>query len=213
MSQRIGITQRVEVVAAYGERRDSLDQRWFVLFEQLGLVPVPIPNSLMDVADWCRAMALDGIVLSGGNDLAHLPGGHNVAPERDVSEGALLDYARVECLPVLGVCRGMQAINHYLGGALVPVTGHSGSRHGVQVTDSARVFTDYSGQTVNSYHNWELPADGLGTGLIREVITPEGGVEGYRHDTLPWLGIMWHPEREVPFNQRDFHLIATLFRS
>lgn len=211
--KRIGVTQRVEIVASYGERRDCLDQQWFVLLEHLNLVPVPVPNTLRDTAAWCRTMALDGIILSGGNDLAHLPGGADAAPERDATEAALLDYARAEQLPVLGVCRGMQSLSHYLGGTLVPVTGHAGTRHAVQATDEAQLLRSYGGSTVNSFHDWGVPAHGLGEGLVAEMMAPEGEIEGYRHETLPWLGIMWHPEREKPFNDQDNHLLTTLFRT
>lgn len=212
MKKRIGITQRVEVIASYRERRDCLDQQWFVLLEHLGLTPVPVPNSLADVRGWCSAMALDGLILTGGNDLAHLPCASNTAPERDATETALLDYARAEKMPVLGVCRGMQSINHHLGGSLVPVGNHSGTRHSVEATGAAQALKVYAGQTINSFHDWSLPADGLGDGLVGEILAPEGEVEGFRHGLLPWLGIMWHPERESPFNEQDMNLLKTLFR-
>ncbi|WP_191601020.1 gamma-glutamyl-gamma-aminobutyrate hydrolase family protein [Marinomonas algicola] len=213
MSKRIGITQRVEVTASYGERRDCLDQQWFLLLESLGFLPVPVPNSLMDVSAWCRSMQLDGFILSGGNDLSHLPGAANCAPDRDRTESALLDYASLECLPILGVCRGMQFINHYMGGSLSAVTQHAGTRHLVEPIGHSEVFNAYAGQAVNSFHNWGIPSGKLGNNLVSEIVSPTKEIEAYSHETLPWIGIMWHPEREQPFSKLDTALLTNLFRS
>jgi len=40
----IAVTQRVDVVQAYGERRDALDQRWQEFLRRCELVPLPCPN-------------------------------------------------------------------------------------------------------------------------------------------------------------------------
>ncbi len=41
--KKIGLTQRVEVVASYQERRDCLDQSWINLLLELGYTPIPLP--------------------------------------------------------------------------------------------------------------------------------------------------------------------------
>ena len=64
--KRIGVTQRVELIASYGERRDCLDQQWTVLLESIGFAVTPIPNGLADVIAWVEAWELDGLLLSGG---------------------------------------------------------------------------------------------------------------------------------------------------
>ncbi len=207
---RIGITQRVEVVAAYGERRDCLDQQWQVLFEQLGYQLVPAPNRLRNPAEWAVSQALEGLVLTGGNDLADLPGAGNPAPERDRTEAGLLAWARDKACPVLGVCRGLQLINVWQGGALIRVDGHVASRHALAVSvDTVPGLDD--GMEVNSFHGWGVPEDGLGEALEVLARAPDGSIEALRHETLPWLGIMWHPEREHPFIDNDLRLIRTVF--
>ncbi len=40
----VGVTQRVELVADYGERRDCLDQAWTQFLAACGLLPVLLPN-------------------------------------------------------------------------------------------------------------------------------------------------------------------------
>ena len=43
--RRLALTQRVEVLSARAERRDSLDQRWAAFLDRCGFVPVLLPNS------------------------------------------------------------------------------------------------------------------------------------------------------------------------
>jgi N5-(cytidine 5'-diphosphoramidyl)-L-glutamine hydrolase len=45
----VGVTQRIDVVSEYGEFRDAIDQRLINWLINLGIVPVPIPNSLIVV--------------------------------------------------------------------------------------------------------------------------------------------------------------------
>lgn len=209
MSRRIGVTQRVEEIPGYGERRDCLDQQWFVLLERLELDPVPIPNSLADPAAWLVRAELDGVVLSGGNDLVGLPNAARPAPERDRTERVVLEHGAAKALPVLAVCRGLQLINTFLGGWLSPVQGHVASRHLVEPLSDDPIFGSYG--EVNSFHAWGLPPDGLGPGLKATLRAEDGGIEAVCHERLPWIGIMWHPEREQPFTNADLNLITKLF--
>src|SRR5690606_23671811 len=147
-------------------------------------------------------------VLTGGNDLAVLPGADRPAPERDRTERAILDHAAQAGTPVLGVCRGMQMMNDYLGGRLTPVDGHVAVRHPLRMAaDSPFVLPD----EVNSFHNWAVPEDGLGRDLSVLVWAGDGVVEAVWHARLPWLGIMWHPERETPFRTEDLSLFRLMF--
>jgi putative glutamine amidotransferase len=208
---RIGISQRVEVVASYGESRDCLDQQWFRLLESLGYTPVPIPNSLADPKRWLESMGIAGLILSGGNDLSRLPDAANASVERDDTENALLSVAQERNWPVLGVCRGLQIMNVWLGGDLARVSGHAAVRHPVTLVPGADAcFHPY--REVNSFHNWGIAPSGLAADLIPQLVSPEGDVEAYRHVSLPWVGIMWHPERETPFSEQDKQLIHFTFR-
>lgn len=206
---RIAISQRVERVAAYGEQRDCLDQQWYRLLEALGFTPLAVPNTLQDVAGWLGELNVQGVILSGGNDLAQLPGADNTAPTRDATEAQLLSYARQQELPLLGVCRGLQMLNVWLGGELSPVSGHAGTRHALQPAAEDPLLAPF--KEVNSYHNWGIAPAGLAAALTAQLRGGDGYIEAVRHAQLPWLGIMWHPEREQPFCRHDLTLIDALF--
>lgn len=208
---RIGISQRVDTVPAYGERRDCLDQQWFRFLESLGFIPVPVPNRLSNIRRWASEVGLEGVILSGGNDLGSLPGASNVAPERDHTEAELLSWAHAHDIPVIGVCRGLQMMNVWLGGQLVPVSGHTAVRHPVVCTATTdALFRAF--EEVNSFHNWGVSAEGVAESLIPQCLSAEGEVEAFLHHRLAWAGIMWHPEREAPFRDADKHLFTGIFR-
>jgi len=199
--QHIGITQRVDVISSYGERRDALDQQWHQLFRQLGASGLPLPNQATLAPRLFEALALDAIILSGGND----PGD---APERDAMERAALQWAAEQGVPVVGICRGMQMINLYCGGSLQAVDGHVGSRH--PLNERAALLADI--EEVNSYHHFGIRDEGLAAGLQVLARAADGSIEAIRHNTLPWSGLMWHPEREQPLREAEVILLRHLLR-
>jgi putative glutamine amidotransferase len=215
----VAITQRVVPVASRGERRDSLDQRWLPFLQACGLEALPVPNRHPDPVSYVSRLGASGVVLSGGGNFsgslvtfdgrraAAAPSDDDAAPERDETEGALLRAAVERGWPVLGVCRGMQMLNLFHGGRLARISGHAGARHAVVA--SGRFTFDAQ---VNSYHDYGVPLDGLGTGL-RTLASADGHAEAIAHERLPQLGVMWHPERNEPFSERDIALFRELFGS
>jgi N5-(cytidine 5'-diphosphoramidyl)-L-glutamine hydrolase len=211
-NRRIAITQRVELVAAHGERRDCLDQNWTRLLAVLELRPVPVPNELKDPAGWLADLALGGLILSGGNDIAHLPTASRPAPERDRTEAALLAAAAAAKLPVLGVCRGLQLMNLHLGGRLERLAGHVAVRHQLHACEGSALDWPLADlPDVNSFHEWAIPRAALAPMLEAIAVADDDTVEAARHRALPWLGIMWHPEREAAFTAPDLSLLRRHF--
>ncbi|MGF6090695.1 gamma-glutamyl-gamma-aminobutyrate hydrolase family protein [Pseudomonas sp. 18173] len=201
----VAISQRVDVLPERGESRDALDQQMVAFLLAAGCMPVPVPNGLCQqtlgagltddaLQVWLNAVGPQAIVLSGGNDIGQ-------CPARDRTEAVLLEHARSEHLPVLGICRGMQMIAHWSGAELKPVTGHVRVRHRLSGTIAA---------LVNSYHGFSLvdcPDDF--TVMAR---SEDGEIEAIRHVSLPWEGWMWHPEREGVFASHDLLRLKRLFR-
>lgn len=192
----IAITQRVEILSDIQERRDALSQEWALLAQSCGFFPVLLPNHLMLVKEMLERLPIDGILLSGGNNLISYGGD---APERDAIEHYLIDYAIKTKLPLLGVCRGMQLLLDHFHIPLIPVEGHIRVEHCLD-----------DGDIVNSFHSFGTMCCMLP--LVPTQICQDGVVEGVVHDEYPWIrGIMWHPERYHPFRQKDISMIKELF--
>ena len=203
---RIGITQRVEYITAYEEVRDCLDQRWSELMEALEMTMIPIPNSLTNIEEWLDGMKCDAFILTGGNDLAHLPDANNISIERDNTEMSLLKYAQSRSLPVLGVCRGFQVMNVFFDGQLNRLTGNIGTMHTVRISfDGDNKFEE---RDVKCFHEWGISKNTLAKQLSPCALDSEGHIEAARHEKLNWLGIMWHPEREETFHTSDLDIIT-----
>jgi len=192
MRRRVLVSQRCDSVVGRDEIRDALDTNLSALLWDLNFLPVPVTCSIGDHEEYIQALMPDAVVLSGGNNIGQ-------ATKRDRLETALLLHAATYNLPVLGICRGMQMINHHQGGSLTEISGHVAVRHLIfgPLVESSQL-------EVNSYHNFGILGTSLGKDLEVLAWSDDGMVEAIRHQTMPWLGIMWHPERDTPaadFNQ------------
>ena len=181
------------------------------------LVP-PAEDAVPETLD-----ALDGLVLSGGNDLdpgaygaeAH-PETGGVRPERDRAELALLEGALARDMPVLAVCRGSQLLNVARGGDLVQhlpeVVGSERHRerlgvfseHGVRLDGESRLGALLGDRApVKSHHHQGFGR--VGEGLREVAWADDGTLEGVEDPSKRFaLGVLWHPEEEED---------AALFRS
>ena len=192
------------------------------------MVPVMFPAAL-DPADADRLVAtVDGVVLSGGDDVdPSTYGAENTDSKRfstavDRFEVAVLEAARAQVKPVLAICRGLQVVNVALGGTLrQEVTSEAGvhdligddheelnaRRHVVRFEAGSILSGMYgSAETkVNTLHHQGV--DRLGEGLIVEARTDDGLIEAVRWDGDWWmLGVQWHPERLEGDHQRLFEI-------
>ena len=118
-------------------------------------------------------------------------------------DAALLEIAVKNRIPLYGFCRGMQSILSYFGNELVNVDGHVATRHFIE--------TKAEKYEVNSYHNQASLELRKQSGLVIVAKSEDGIIEEIRHETLPIVGTMWHPERECDYVTRDLERINKLF--
>ena len=207
--KRIGLTQRVEIIEPGKERRDCLDQKWVSLLSACGLLSIPLCNGVENIEFYLDTLSLDGLILTGGNDLVAY-GDSGTAPERDKFEFAAINYFSKKGLPVLGVCRGMQVLNVWNGGKLAHIDDHAGSRHKVRILEPGYIYESGTIE-VNSFHNFGITEQNLSESLTAIAISDDGLIEAIVKKTKPQIGVMWHPEREKPIDPRDIHMIENYF--
>lgn len=206
---RIGLTMRIVQAEGYDEPRDALAQDWhgFMQFALPETLWLPIPNLGNDAVEYFQHWHLDGLILTGGNDIGE-------APLRDATESSLISHALSSSLPIVGVCRGLQMLHHHFGGQLraCPPEDHVSSSHQIDFTETFPVPAYRRRQSdVNSYHNLSMLADELPLELALYAQTPENWVESIGIPDKTVIATMWHPEREKPYCDRDRDIMRSAF--
>ena len=157
----------------------------------------------------CNALLLTG----GGNIIPYLYGkpvsiSYDYDAVCDVCEQYLIKQFVKQRKPIIGVCKGMQAINVFFGGTLTSVENHfyteKNARH--KITNLKNSFLlPYFNKTieVNSCHVEKL--DVVAKSLQVCAVSEDGTIEAIKHKTLPIYGVQFHPERMgVYFSNRFF---------
>ena len=126
-----------------------------------------------------------------------LPGGGDIHGKLDAEERAAIRFFVAHRLPILGICRGLQALNVYFGGTLYDfIPNHQASLGDItHLTCATGIMESLLGSSpvVNSNHHQAIR--GLGTDLVACQWAQDGIIEAIQHRTSPILGVQWHPER------------------
>ncbi len=177
-----------------------------------------IENNLQEVTK------CDAIVFTGGVDMETIEKiEYDYAPKefnrvRDLFEMAVLEKALNEKKPILGICRGLQLINVYLGGTLHLDNGEAKNKihrresedkiHPIQVEKNSLFYSIVKQEfgEVNSAHHQSIEI--LGSGLKAVAHTEDGVIEvieSANPEKQFIIAVQWHPERmsdlESPFSK------------
>lgn len=102
----------------------QINRNYAEAVKMAGAVPFIAPYTDIDAVSELVAMA-DAIILTGGHDVNPLVYGEElqkgiqgISNERDAFDLKLIEETIKANKPMLGICRGMQLINAYLGGTL-----------------------------------------------------------------------------------------------
>ncbi len=183
--------------------------------ERAGGVPVIVPLLRPDAVA-ALLDRVDGVCLPGGPDLQPSAYGEEPHPELgpteprvDAVELALVKAADRRKLPILGICRGMQALNVARGGTLhqhLPdIVGdrlqHRQPEHGsiathlVETAPHSRLRSTLGGPKleVNSFHHQAV--DALGKNLAATAWAEDGTIEAIEQPGERMvMGVQWHAE-------------------
>ncbi|MGH8946663.1 MAG: gamma-glutamyl-gamma-aminobutyrate hydrolase family protein [Acidimicrobiia bacterium] len=226
----VGITAwRRRLDTYYGpERMQTLATYYAEAVAEAGMTPLIIPNGQTPEEAPALVSLLDGLILSGGDDVD--PDIYNSSPESsrgidadvDRFEIALVEAAREQGKPVLAICRGLQLLNVALGGTLQQEVTAAGTpheliekgmdpeevnarRHTVRFEDGSLMAQIYGGieAKVNTLHHQGIGE--IAPDLIVEGRTDDGQVEAARCRGDWWaVGVQWHPERLDGEHRRIF---------
>ena len=161
-----------------------------------------------------NSLTFDGLVLGGGTDLNPKLYGdleqenYRYDNERDSLEQKVLEIALLKKKPILGICRGSQMINVFMGGTLIPDIKHMFIDYKYRYTifprkdavihdDTLLHTTIEDGEIdINALHHQAVKE--LGSGLKVGAVEPNGVIQAteledpYGNPFL--LGVQWHPE-------------------
>lgn len=194
----IGVTPRIN----YSDskvRREFLNERYLYPLQAQGfnLIMLTLNNpNIEEVLELC-----DAFVITGGTDIhpKHFNETNdegkskNIEDDMDVLDKLVVEHAAKNKKPTLGICRGHQVINVFLGGSLHQDIGtaHEDSKHIVK-TMYNRYFNFPEEMEVNSYHHQAIKD--LAPGLETIAVAHDGTNEAVIHKTLPIVAFQWHPE-------------------
>ncbi len=179
-----------------------------------GGLPVVLPLEMSEEDANQVVETCDGFLFTGGQDVSPVLYGMKDAtgtivasPERDKMETLLLSKALQADKAVLGICRGLQFINVFLGGTLwqdLPsqhpseIAHRQGKPYGVpshqvQLSGDLQTLLGKDILEVNTLHHQAVKD--LAKGLTAMAIAPDGIVEAVQMlgKRFVWA-VQWHPE-------------------
>jgi N5-(cytidine 5'-diphosphoramidyl)-L-glutamine hydrolase len=206
--KKIAITQRLIANDSYFEVREALDISWGKLFNELDYLPIVLPINI-DFEEYFSNILIDGILLTGGNDLNSIKS-NKLSKLRDDFEFKLIEYGIINNIPIYGVCRGMQLIAEYFGCSIKMIKHHVNVKHELNISNKSKYKNCLMNlKKVNSFHNYGIY--GVGDELLVSAKSEDNSIEAIEHRKYKIFAQMWHSEREEPFVKAELELIKEFF--
>ena len=179
-----------------------------------GGLPVVLPLEMSESDANQMAETCNGFLFTGGQDVSpelygmkDATGTIVASPERDKLESLLLSKALQADKAVLGICRGLQFINVFLGGTLwqdLPsqhpseIVHRQGKpydvpTHQVTLSGDLQALLRKNILEVNTLHHQAIKD--LGSGLMPMAVAPDGIIEAAQMSGKRFVwAVQWHPE-------------------
>ena len=204
----------IGITGNYEDNICKLSHGYFQSVVAAGGVPMIIPpvedaNTLVNTLD-----RIDALILSGGGDINPLFGGDEPSPrlrginqKRDLPELMITRLAYNRQIPILGICRGIQALAVALGGKVAQDISiqanvkHSQDAdraeqtHSIKIAEDSILYSLYGEEKiyVNSFHHQAVKDTG---DKFRVVAKSSDGIveamESSEYKSI--IGVQWHPE-------------------
>ncbi|MCK5780393.1 MAG: gamma-glutamyl-gamma-aminobutyrate hydrolase family protein [Psychrilyobacter sp.] len=212
--------------------RDYVNNHYSNSMIKIGVTPIilPLTTDKETIAKYIDLV--DGIILTGGDDVNPQLFNEEFLPEtqvpdldRDSFDMSLIKVGIEKKIPILGVCRGMQLLNIYFNGSLYQDLKYNDEVklkhlqdmkkpdmpvHKVILSENSLLNEIFSKNIwVNSFHHQGIKV--LGEELKISAVSTDGIIEAieYTENEQFLLGVQWHPE--MMYSEGDNKNMEDLF--
>lgn len=209
----------IGIFPSYDEEKKQvfLKKQYLDEIIRFGGIPYIIPLSSDQKIIYEVISNINGLILSGGYDID--PKYYNqknegkskgISETTDECEAVIIRLAVEADIPILGICRGMQALNVFCGGSLIQdipsEIGFSAVHllekpktafHNITVEKESPLSAaaGFGTHLVNSYHHQAVK--NVAPDFSVAATAEDGIIEAIYHKNKKYiLGIQWHPERD-----------------
>lgn len=203
MKKLIGVTPRLLVEETTEKQFVNSSYVNYLLRYDCNIIMLTLNNpKIEEVLDLC-----DGFLITGGTDVdpkfynEENNGSKCIDDRLDILDKQVVEYAVKNKKPLLGICRGHQSINVFLGGSLIQhMENHRGIKEGHEVKTVKNAYLAFDENILtNSYHHQAVKD--LAPNMEIVAKHADGTCEAIIHKELPIIGIQWHPELMITSNE------------
>lgn len=205
----------IGITANYEDGKEALGEKYYEQVVAAGGIPLLIPPVDKKEVIINTLEHIDGLLLTGGADINPLWCGedpstklHSINAKRDLPELLITRLAFNRQIPILGICRGIQALAVALGGEVDQDIYEKGAKikhsqdadrseatHMVELGDGSVLKALYKADriAVNSFHHQAVRDAGRRFHVTAKA--SDGVVEAIESSEFkPVMGVQWHPE-------------------
>ena len=197
----IGVTTRI--IYEDGIKKQFVNEAFIEYVKLAGFTPIILPM-LTDIDDLLNIC--DAFLITGGDDLHSKWYNEELSPkagtihlEMDEVDKYVIEYAIKTKKPMMGICRGLQAINVFMGGSLIQ---HIEDNSHKEIANNVEFITVKNGSVFDRVYNDNSKINSYHHQCIK-TLAPNFTICGYSHNCieaichneLPIIAVQWHPER------------------
>lgn len=181
-----------EHIDQHNQKTSLIENKYFNFFESMDIQLILLPNVLTKTDQFDTFLNdIDFIILSGGGDPSEN------ATNRKFNELYLIDYAKKNNIPIVGICRGMQVFVNYIYKIPNEIIDKisfpesiPGNRHNIVYENKIYEVNHYHELAIFNYES-DFGKSTLG------FDTKTKNLEIIFDPSSNFLGFQWHPEREL----------------
>ncbi|MDR2622679.1 MAG: gamma-glutamyl-gamma-aminobutyrate hydrolase family protein [Dysgonamonadaceae bacterium] len=207
----------IGITSNYIDNKSCLADAYTNAVIEAGGIPVMIPLTTDKTVLENIISNIDGLILSGGGDIYSPLFGEKLHPtvtdynlDRDKYDLTLIYLATERQMPVLGICRGHQALNVAFGGTLIQdipsqvpdskiihsqAEARDVATHSVRINPESKLYQiiQQNDLPVNSFHHQAIKT--VAPGFNAVAFSDDGIIEAIEpEEEKTILGVQWHPE-------------------